>query len=288
MLLFKPIIKLLAYLIYSLPFAVQDKVGWFIGFLWVDVFRIRRNMVISHVKKAMPELSEVEAKKIAKASVYNLGKTIAEYSNLYYWKKQDFEKYFEFEGEEILKSALAEGHGVLLLASHLGNGDLAAAYLAQMGYPIHLITKKFKSEWLDKMWNSIRSKQKIKMISDRRTQYEILQAIKKNEMVTFVLDQYMGKPLGVKSTFFGIPTGTAMGLSIFHKKTGAPVLPIFTYRVRPGLTRLVVRPPILFEDKGDDTISFMTQKYTDCIESIVRQYPEQWMWVHRRWKDFGN
>lgn len=284
--LFKPILKLVGYCIYVSPKPMQNLVGNFFGFLWFDLFRIRRQLTIKQVQQAMPELSPKEAKQIARASVYNVGRTIAEFANLYYWSSSEFIENFNVEGEENLKQAMAKNKGVLFLTLHLGNGDLAAAKIARMGYPINLITKKFKSKWLDDLWNKVRTQHGLKLISDRRTQYEILSALKKNEIVTFVLDQYMGKPLGVKTNFFGIPTGTAMGLAIFHKKTMAPLIPVYTFREGNGKSRLVFRPEIPFEDFGDETISIMTQKYTDYLENIVREYPKQWMWVHRRWKKF--
>lgn len=98
----------------------------------------------------------------------------------------------------------------------------------------------------------------------------------------------MGPPIGVRTKFFGRETGTAMGLALMAERTGAPVVPMYTVRQPDGSAIVIFEPEIPMQDFGprDETIARMTQVYTDKIEEIVRKHPEQWMWIHRRWKDF--
>ena len=100
----------------------------------------------------------------------------------------------------------------------------------------------------------------------------------------------MGKPYGVASTFFGRRTGTAYGLALFALKTKSPVLPIYTYEGRDKKLHIVIEPAVdtsayVTEDK-EESQAKLTQAFNDKLEEIVRKHPEQWMWVHRRWKDF--
>jgi len=108
-------------------------------------------------------------------------------------------------------------------------------------------------------------------------------------VVIFVLDQFMGPPIGVKTLFFGKETGTAMGLTVMAKRTGAPVIPVYCHERADGKQVVSCESEIEFEEKGEksETLTYMTQKYTDKLESIIKLYPEQWMWVHRRWKKFS-
>jgi Kdo2-lipid IVA lauroyltransferase/acyltransferase len=141
---------------------------------------------------------------------------------------------------------------------------------------------------LDDIWFSVRGRFGTQFIAPRNSSYEILKALKSKGCVIFVLDQFMGPPLGVKTEFLGRETGTAMGLALFAHKTGAPVVPCYTRRKADGRYVVCFEPEVPFEDFDDKNknVQYMTQKYTDRIEAIVRKYPEQWMWIHRRWKVF--
>ena len=112
-------------------------------------------------------------------------------------------------------------------------------------------------------------------------------------MVGFVLDQHMGRPFGVQTQFFGRPAGTAYGLALFQMKTERPVIPVYNYLSNDGKIHIVAEAPFeyrpeLADKEREQTLVELTQSYTDKIEEIVRRYPDQWMWIHRRWKWKGN
>ena len=153
---------------------------------------------------------------------------------------------------------------------------------------MNLITKRIKNEVINNFWFGARRFHGTRLIEDRRSTFDILKALKRNESVIFVLDQFMGPPLGVPVHFFGRKTGAAMGLALLVEKTRVPVIPCYSYVNEKGKIVDVFEPEIPFQDFGsrEETIEKMTQIYTDKIEEIVRQYPEQWMWVHKRWKEF--
>ena len=108
--------------------------------------------------------------------------------------------------------------------------------------------------------------------------------------MAFVLDQFMGKPYGVETTFFGVTTGTAYGLALFAAKTEKPVVPLYTYSGDDQKMHIVFKPAIdlseFQNDNSEGKYQLMTQKFNTTIEDIIRSQPEQWMWVHKRWKDF--
>jgi KDO2-lipid IV(A) lauroyltransferase len=271
-----------------LPRRVQLWMGDFVGFLWFDVFRIRRSVALGNLRLAYPEWTEQERVRVARLSLFNIGRCFFEYFVLLRLNSKNISRYVSAHNEEHIKKALAQDKGVLLLTLHLGNGDLGCAGLSQLGYKMNLITKEFKLKWLNDIWFEMRSRQGTKLIGARKSHYDILKALKRKEIVAFVLDQHMGPPLGVKNTFFGRNVGAALGLSVIAARTRAPVVPAYTHRLPNGHLGVHFLPEIPFveSEDHDKTLAMMTQRYTDCVESMVRLHPDQWMWIHKRFKGF--
>jgi KDO2-lipid IV(A) lauroyltransferase len=275
-----------------LPRKIQRLSGSWIGFLWWDVFGFRKKIVLGNLHIAYPEWTDQQRKKVGRESVYQLGYNFGEFFFIPNMSRQWVDQNVVFEGLENYEKAIALGKGFFYLTLHLGNGDLAANALSVIGQDISIITKRFKTQWFNDLWFSIRGAGGVKYIDAHgpTNAFDILKALKRNSGLVFVLDQYMGKPFGVATTFFGKRTGTAYGLALFAQKTKAPVLPIYTYEGNDGKVHVVIEPamdlsPSIVEDK-DQSIVNLTQSFTDKLEEIVRKHPEQWMWVHRRWKDF--
>ena len=279
-----------SYLVHISPMFIQKFLWWWLGFLWFDLLRIRRKVAIDNVERAFPNLDKKECVRIARASLRNMGRTIVEFNHILFYDNSQFDKYFEFENEHLLKKYIEMNKGVMTLSLHLGNGDFGITAMSGRGYSMNLISKRFKAKWLDEIWFGARGKHGTRFIAPRKSSFDILKALKRNEFVAFVLDQFMGPPLGLRTQFFGHETGTAFGLALFAQRTGAPVVPCYTYRRDDGKTIICTEEAIVFEQKDDknQTLQYMTQKYTDKIEEIIRKYPEQWMWIHRRWKPFND
>jgi KDO2-lipid IV(A) lauroyltransferase len=280
--------KALSYLIGHLPKGVRAALGNVIGVLWFDILRIRRDVAIANLEIAFPEKNLAERTEIARRSLKHMGQTIVEYTLFPFFRKKDIPKRFVFEGLEHIERALAQGKGAILLTLHLGNGDFAIAALSQMGLPINLISKEFKSRWLNDLWFGMRRKHGTRFISAEKSSFDILRAFKRNEIVIFVLDQFMGPPVGVRTRFFNKETGTAAGCALMASRTKVPVILSSTFRLPDGRHVIQFEAPFPQLDDGPRAkdIAQMTQSYTDKIESIVRRHPDQWMWIHRRWKEF--
>jgi KDO2-lipid IV(A) lauroyltransferase len=280
--------KLVAFIVTNLPRQVQLAMGGFIGWLWFDVLRIRRQIAVDNVGIAFPELPLPERVSIARSSLVSMGNTLIEYFTFPFLTRERLLESFEIEGESHLKEALEKKKGVIVMTLHLGNGDLAIAGLSRLGYQVNLISKEFKARWLNELWFGMRRKHGTRFIAPEKSSFEILRALKRNEFVVFVLDQFMGPPIGVRVNFFGRETGAAMGCALMADRTHAPVIPAYTYRRDDGRHVMVFDAPIPYLDHGlrEKNIAAMTQIYTDKIEAIVRKHPGQWMWIHRRWKEF--
>ena len=275
----------LAFLLHHAPFSVQRFIATCLGVFWFDVLRILRQVVVNNLGIAFPEKTENERIAMGRSAMINFCTNIVEYSHLPFLGVKDLER-FEFEGTEHMDQARAQGKGVLLLTLHLGNGDLAMGGLALRGYPMQILSKEFKTKWLNEAWFGMREKVGVKFIPPRNSSYAVLKALKRGETVCFVLDQFTGPPIGGKTRFFGKETGTALGMAVMAERSEAPVIPAYTYRRPDGSHVIGFGSQVHFESRStkEETHLHMTQVYTDVLERFVRLQPTQWMWLHKRWK----
>ncbi len=287
--------SLIIYLFRFLSFSVLISPRWLrnlcgdaIGILWFDVLRLRRQTVLSNLTIAFPDWDLKKRTKMGRRSLCNMGRGFMDFLLLPYADKKWMDENFVFEGLENWEKAHAKGRGVLLLGLHLGMGDLALAGIGLKGIPISVITKAFKANWAENFWNEYRGRFGVEFIKDRRSSFDILKGLKNNRGVVFVLDQFHGPPIGIRSYFFGKETGTAYGLAVFALKTQAPVIPLYVYKGEDHKFHLVFGDEVLLENQNDrdKTVSYMTQKYDLVVEDIVRRFPQHWLWVHRRWKEY--
>ena len=271
-----------------LPRKIQYLFGYALGILWWDIIRLRRDIVLENLEIAFPNMTTSEKSALARRSIINMGKSFVEHTWMPFYTSENYINDFVFKGIEYLEQARAKGKGVCLLALHLGNGDMALAGMSLKGLPIMLISKKFKLRWLNDIWFEMRGRLGTEFISPRNSSYAILKGLKKQKIVIFVHDQFMGPPTGAKTLFFGKETGTALGLAVMSYRSKAPVVPVFTFRREDGKTQVEYLPEVPFEEYNDrdHSLVYMTQKYNSIIEDLIRQHPDQWMWVHRRWKKF--
>ncbi len=265
-----------------------------LGVLWYDILKFRRKIVVDNLQIAYPEMSLEDRIRLGRKSVYSMLANVADLFAIPFIDQAWVDQNVVCHGTENMKSALSQGKGVYVLSLHMGNGDLAASLIQMQGFPLYLITKFFKNKLFNDIWFSIRGAKGVNYIEPHgeKTPFQILKALKTNSLVVFVLDQYMGKPFGIETTFFGRKTGTAQGLALFYLKTKSPIVPVYCYEGEDGKVHLVYEPALelaglITEDK-DKTLLDLTQRFCDVTEGIIRKHPDQWMWVHRRWKNFND
>jgi KDO2-lipid IV(A) lauroyltransferase len=285
--------ELLSRRIAGLSLRVQMLLGGAIGVFIFDVVRLRRQIALGNIKIAFPDWSEERRVSVVRESYRNLGRGLFEFLRIPaiascselqgHWRG-----HFHIRGGEHLAAALKAGKGVFLLTAHIGSVDWAAMGMILAGHPLQIISKKAGWAALNDFWFETRKSLGAKFIDDRGSSLTILKALKKNGIIVFMLDQFMGPPIGIKTHFFGRETGTPLGLALLAGRAEAAVVPCYTCRESDGTTTVVMEAEIPFEQTGDieETHLHMTQKYCDHIEQWVRKHPEQWMWVHRRWKKY--
>jgi len=181
-------------------------------------------------------------------------------------------------------SALSGGKGLLVLTAHVGNFELLAMAAALKGVPLTIVAKTLKPEWLNRWWFDTRSAFGVRTLPSRNSYRKCLDVLGSNGVLAFVLDQNMNKYRGIFVDFFGRPACTSPGLALLSARSGASVLPVFTLRGGDGRHRIrfldLIPPP----GKSKEAIKNATQHYTGIIEDFIRTHPEQWIWLHRRWR----
>ncbi len=276
--------RAISFSLFFSPACIRRGLAGVLAFLWFDLFRIRRRVVLDNLAIAFPLMSRRERVNLGRRSLRHLGLNFVEYSLWPYLNKANFADYVEFHGLDIFEKALQQKKGVLLLTCHLGHGDLAVAGLSLRGYPMVMVSKFFKWQSLNDLWFGMREKMGTKFVAPRNSSYALLKALKSGSAVIIPLDQFTGPPIGVRTTFFGRETGTAAGLAVMAQRSKAPVVSVFTYRNSRGLQSVHFMRQIPVPEGEPSEVT--TQKFNDELEHFVRAHPDQWMWIHKRWKKF--
>lgn len=269
-----------------LPFSLSVKAGRIIGGLLYRIDRKHRRTAIENLSITLG-LNGAEAEDIARKVFENIGATFAEFIKIPDLGKSFFDDNIDVEGFENYLKAKGEGKGVLMLGAHLGNWELlAAAHLIKMGETASVVYRRAKNRYVDRFIDSTRRSYGLKTIPHRNSVREIMAALRKGEGVGILLDQHSGSKEAVVVDFLGRPAATNFGLAIIALKTGAPVVPMFLIREGNGKFRAVYDEPICLQKSGDSEkdIREATIRFNGVIEKYVRRYPEQWFWVHNRWK----
>lgn len=272
----------------KLPQKFLWSLGAGLSWFFFKVCRFRRWTILKNLTIAFPQSTHEERFRLAEESTKNMGFQFFEFMQIPGTDRAFVEKHFSVHGVDHYEAAQKKGRGVLLMSLHIGSGDVGVNALSLLGFNISIISKKFKNKIANDLWFGFRERNGVQFIDPHgaKTAFEILGGLKKKKGIVFVIDQFMGKPFGVESTFFGKKTGTAYGLALFSLKTEAPVLPLYTFRDSTGHTHIQFGEeiPRIEAENRDLQIQQMTESYNRKLESIIRAHPEQWMWIHRRWK----
>jgi len=246
-----------------------------------------RQVGMRNLALAFPEKSEVERARILRGEFASLGRQLAEVCHFPVYTLENVEQVIVYDGLENYQRAYARGKGVLFLTAHFGGWELSAFSHSMHGHWMHVVMRPLDNEYLDRMTREYRTMHGNKVVDKDDFVRGLLSAMKAGEVVGVLMDTNMTPPQGIFVNFFGIPACTASGLARIALRTDAAVVPTFTIW-DSGLEKYRLRfdPPVELIRTGDleADITTKTKKFTSIIEGYVRRYPEQWLWVHRRWK----
>jgi len=249
-------------------------------------FRLRA-VGMRNLATVFPEKSERERRRILRGVFTSLGRQLAELCQFPKYTPENVDEVVVYDGLKNYERAYARGKGVLFLTAHFGAWELSAFAHSLHGHWVNIVMRPMDNEYLDRMLQSYRTMHGNKVVPKDDFVRGLLAAMKAGETVGILMDTNMTPPQGVFVDFFGIPACTASGLARIALRTDAAVVPGFTiwdedlgkYRLRFDAALELIRTGNLEAD-----IVANTQMFTKVIEDYVRKYPEQWLWVHRRWK----
>ena len=254
-------------------------------FLWIFVPAKRKNIARNNVKKCL-KVNDSEADRIARASFVRFGRLMFEFLRFPILKSK-MKSYVEIENLEYLLEykAASEKNGAIIVTCHSDNWELMGGAFACNGIPLVGVAKKQKSTGFDKFINEYRTK--IGMhITYKTGVREMFDMLKQGWFIGLIMDQDPSRKDGVVVKFFDQPTNTVAGPASMARFQDVPIFPAFMHRKPDGTHRLIVYKPIFVEktsNKREDILR-VTQKLNDLIEEHVRKYPEEWFWLHDRWK----
>lgn len=234
------------------------------------------------------EKDKAEIEKIFHDCFWNVASGMMEL--MYYMEHpQWISKMSYFEGKEYLDEALKKGKGVIAVSAHFGNFPLMLLRFVQEGYKTSAIIRQTRDQTVEKYFLDLRTRLGLNTIYSLPRKQCVdtsLKALRNNELLFIPLDQNFGSSNGVFVDFFGQKAATATGPVVFAMRTKAQILPMFIIRQPDDRHKIIIEPPLEIETRENDreTLLVNTAKITHIIEHYIHRYPQEWGWMHRRWK----
>jgi KDO2-lipid IV(A) lauroyltransferase len=241
---------------------------------------------LRNLELAFPDLSEPERARILRGCFLNLGRLLGEVSHFPRATPESLRALIECEGLEHLEAARARGRGVILFTGHLGAWELSSFALSAFGYPMSFLVRRIDNPLVEQLIEKTRTRFGNRSIDKRAAARAMLRTLHKGEMLGILVDLNTQEHEGIFVDFFGIPASTTVGLATIALRTDAAVLPIFVpWDEQRQRFILRVDPPLQITPTGDaqQDVRQLTALFTSVIEKYVRRYPEQWLWIHKRW-----
>jgi len=246
-----------------------------------------RGVGARNLKLAFPEMPEAEREKILRSVYRNLGTLLAEFCLMPRYTPEGASLFIRYDGLENYLAARKRGKGVLVLTGHLGAWELSSFYHSLMGMPMGMVIRRLDNPLVDEFVNHIRCLHGNRVIHKDDFARGLIASMRAGETVGILMDTNMTPPQGVFVPFFGVEACTASGMARIAAKTGAAVVPGFLLWERSEqkyVLRFGKELKVAFTGDSETDVVTNTAVFTAAIEATIRQYPDQWLWMHRRWK----
>ena len=269
------------------PRGLARAIGAAIGAMAYRCLGRLRRVGVRNLELAFPEMAVAEREAILRSEYRNLGLLLAEFCKMPGYTARTASRFIRYEGLENYLRARERGKGVLVLTGHLGAWELSSFYHSLMGMPMGMVIRRLDNPLVDAFVNRIRCLHGNRVIHKDDFARGLIASMRAGETVGILMDTNMTPPQGVFVPFFGVAACTASGMARIAARTGAAVVPGFLlWEHSEQKYVLHFGDPLAVVDTGDADEDAVTNTavFTATIESYVRQYPEQWLWMHRRWK----
>lgn len=284
-------VKLFLWLAKRAPKALIYKIMRYLSTLFYYLDSKRRHLTIANLTLAFPQKTTQEIEALSKKVYAELSITIAEILLMFCGKFDIDEaiKNHKQAREKLEHLAQNSPNGIIVVTAHFSNWELAAHFLAKNGLPMLAIGREGNNKLIDKnITVPFRNKYGNRATSKDNAMLAMARTLKKGEAVGLLIDQKAGELNSVKVDFFGTPAETTTSVPTLKLKFDPLVVPIFIARISDRKYEMIINDPIEYVAKGiEDTekkLEAMTLKYNQSIEAVIRKYPEQWFWMHNRWR----
>ena len=278
---------LLAKCVGLLPRPLARGFGVTVGLLVYLLHPRLRQVGLRNLDIAFPAKNRKQKKKILREVYRNLGRQLAEFCLFPRYKKVNVSRVAVYDGFENFAEADARGKGVVFLTAHVGGWEIGSFVHSLQGHPLNIVIRPLDNPYVNNMVDSYRKLHGNSTFPKQDFARGLLSSLRRGETVGILMDTNMTPPQGAFVDFFGVPACTATGLARVAVHTDAAVVPAFTIWDK-DLSKYRIRfdPALKLIRTGDDEADALanTSAFTKVIENYAARYPEQWLWVHRRWK----
>jgi KDO2-lipid IV(A) lauroyltransferase len=281
-------LQAIAFLLNLLPLEWALWIGRSLGQAAFWLVPGRRRVALRNLETAFQhEKTPRELEEIAFRTFANLGMTFVEFLRMPALHVDYYHSHSRVEGWNHLNRALEAGRGVIALTFHFGNWEIAGLGASFFGYPIAALAQRVRNPWMDRYIKKTREAGGVTILPKRGVSRQVIDHLRRGEIVAIFVDQRERKKSQVLVDFFGKKASTTPSPVVFSLRTGAPMIPIFTIRERNSHHHVIIGEPIVPETTGDmaQDLQRNTEAYTRVLESMVRKYPDQYFWLHHRWGD---
>jgi KDO2-lipid IV(A) lauroyltransferase len=244
-----------------------------------------RQTTFKNLQMAFPQLKTNNYRKISLRVFENLGKNSVDAIRLPEMSWEEIQKMVKVEGMEHLEKAYSSGKGVIGVTGHISNFELLAAYVSLRGYKLSAIGRELYDPRLNALLIKNREKMGVQNIYSTASAKEVIKVLNSGRMVGVLMDQDTSRVKGIFVKFFGRLARTPVGPAILALRFNSPIVPMTIVQTEKEDYRIIIREEIkpLSEKTREENIYYLTQKCTDFLEEVIREYPDQWVWMHKRW-----
>lgn len=269
-----------------IPLTIRKLFFQFLFTLFYHLTAKHRLITLHNLRCAFPEKDMAELIKIAKGVYRNIAIMAAEFFDMPSITPHNVHKWVELEGREHYEAGVAQGKGILYFVAHFGNWELMAFVTPLLMKPMHFVYRPLDNPALDNIIEHLRTFHGNGMIPKGGIGKRVRELLQENQLIGVMGDQNVATQEGVFVDFFGRPACTGVGLAALALRSEAPILPAFLVRQKSGKYKLILKPLVEVSRTGDQQRDLLenTQRCTKIVEEAVREHPDQWLWLHQRWK----
>jgi KDO2-lipid IV(A) lauroyltransferase len=263
-----------------------QRVGDVLGDALFVCLRAHRRVVDRNLRIAFGDRLDAAGRRaIARQTFRNMAKSALEFAKMPALSPDELRTVTKMEGAEHLDAALKSGGGLVYYTAHFGNWELMGARLCLDGYPLTVIARELHNSYVNDVVNRVRSKVGMKVLTHGSAIRNAIRTLRANEMVGILADQDAG-PGALFVPFLGTPAACVAGPAQIARRTGCPVIPAFDLREDDGRHTIKILPPLGLESTDDTDADAWenTRRMSACLERMILSHPDQWFWLHKRWR----